>query len=721
MNLDIKKLSMDILRDLYAGSRRLSLYPLGHPITQETLKKPLNSLNLIHSIKLSFSLEIFKDRLLAEGIPLEETVYVSGLSLDMKKHGMKNFTIYSQINPDDLYHFLSFLASKPDMHENGAEIFLSSKKIKSIKVNSDNLPTLFSFQNTYISDSGDQFLLDNRIKSFLAKFPRILPDYYLGRLKTDNDIFSVVKTDLRIEFVARIIKETLLGMNREEAMKLLEDVVLSTNWLDDNMDKSIFLGLKKLFSDYLSSRPDQDMLSSIHQLFKKVGAPANIMEQIFDYSSILKLKTFSETESIVKTLKYNDPSHVDSTALKKTIFKLATAGQTTYMQDLLEQLINSLSSSTIHLRQKALHLVITAGEVLSNGGFFDDYNFLCRESVRLSLSPTNTLEPVELASDLAWIALKKGRWSELKSLCHTLQGIRNDKKQDKNKRELAGKKLTDISESQVLMNKMVELLENDWSDESNRFFECLTYLSSRDIIQLLADKITHKNKDIRSRVIKLLVNMKRNSSEILTQILAEKIKTTQGGNVTEDEWYFYRNIFRVLKETKAEEALPYLEIISTWPNTRLKLEIIKTLEGIPPQSSAKLLDLLAADPSIEIKKAAIIGMGLSGHSEMVPRLREIFKKDPESRPTVISSLARIGGPQSRITLIEFLENEELLKSLKLPKKESEDLKIAVLKALSEIGDEAAMNKIAEISDKNANVSLFKKDIISLASKSFTNK
>jgi len=32
--MDIKKLGLEILRELYGGSRRLSMYPLGHPITQ---------------------------------------------------------------------------------------------------------------------------------------------------------------------------------------------------------------------------------------------------------------------------------------------------------------------------------------------------------------------------------------------------------------------------------------------------------------------------------------------------------------------------------------------------------------------------------------------------------------------------------------------------------------------------------------------------------------
>jgi hypothetical protein len=84
MNNDIKQLSLDILRDIYGSSRRLALYPLGHPITQETLKKPLSMLNDIFTFKHSFTIDLFKQRVLGEGVLLDDTVYVSGIALEMK-------------------------------------------------------------------------------------------------------------------------------------------------------------------------------------------------------------------------------------------------------------------------------------------------------------------------------------------------------------------------------------------------------------------------------------------------------------------------------------------------------------------------------------------------------------------------------------------------------------------------------------------------------------
>ena len=92
--MDVKKTSLDILRDLYGSSRRLNLYPLGHPMTQDTLKKPLETLNSVFAFKHSFTIELLREMVLTEGIFIEDTIYVSGLALAMKKHRLSNMVFY---------------------------------------------------------------------------------------------------------------------------------------------------------------------------------------------------------------------------------------------------------------------------------------------------------------------------------------------------------------------------------------------------------------------------------------------------------------------------------------------------------------------------------------------------------------------------------------------------------------------------------------------------
>jgi HEAT repeat protein len=715
MNNDIKQLSLDILRDIYGSSRRLAMYPLGHPITQETLKKPLSTLNYIFTFKHSFTIDLFKQRVLGEGVLLDDTVYVSGIALEMKKHKLSTITFRSDLAIGDLYHFLSLLVSRPGPYEDNMARILKAKNIQAIIANIDSPPRLYDFDRTnYVT--GEKFLLEERIRSLITEKPAIIASYYMGRLKNDEEVVHELGIDFRISFLARYFKEVLLHLDQEKGLSLIESAVLSTNWLDDAIDSQAVLGLRRIFDDYLTENSSEQVLTEIYHLLKKVGTPGQIMDQFLNKSSFMKLKMFEESEGIVETLKGSDPSDVDPTALRKMIFKLASSQQKMFLQDLLDQLIRSLQSPTEKQRQRAAELAISAAEVLSNGGYFDDFSYICKEIVRLSLLPTQTLEPVEATASLIQLAIKNSRWPEFKVLCRTLRGVVDDHLQAESKREIAVSKLTEISSSNQIFRIACALSEATRSDDANEFFEGMSALGSREIIKMLACKLTHPDINIRSRMIKLLVSMKKDAGEVITEMLADLVGRVNGGIVSDEDWYYFRNALRVIKEVRAEEAIPYLEIMCNWPVARIKLEVVKTLENMPAESACKLLDKLSRDENAEVRKAAVVAMGLSGDKCMIPYLREIFMNTPECRHIVVASLGRIGDSPSRDVLIELFETPLLFKDLGISKKDSDELRATILKALSVIGDETSMQKIAEYSTKSFDKSIFGRDLLSNTAK-----
>jgi HEAT repeat protein len=109
-------------------------------------------------------------------------------------------------------------------------------------------------------------------------------------------------------------------------------------------------------------------------------------------------------------------------------------------------------------------------------------------------------------------------------------------------------------------------------------------------------------------------------------------------------------------------------------------------------------------------------MGLSGHPDMIPKLESIIERSPDCRVLAIASLGRIGGPRARDILIELFENEGFYKIQTLSKKETEEIRIAIIKTLSRIGDQISIRKLEEYSQKNFDKSLFKKDLLSNTAK-----
>ena len=364
---------------------------------------------------------------------------------------------------------------------------------------------------------------------------------------------------------------------------------------------------------------------------------------------------------------------------------------------------------------QALNLLTVAGEVISGAGFYEVFSSLCRSVVRMALFPAETIEAAELTYNLAWQALKKKRWQELKFLARMLKGITTDTMQPESKRRFVATRLIEISESSYLSDTVIEFLENNFSEEPSDFLEAISNLGSKKIIQLLVEQITDPDINIRSRTIRILVSMKEDSAEIISQMLSEEVENYGDGRIDEERWFYLRNILRVLKEVRAEESLPSLEIMSRWPDKRLKLEIIKTLEGMPAERSGKLLEQLSLDNDYDIRRASVVAMGLSEHPDMVPKLRQIIEKSSDCRTLAIAAIGRIGGGNARDYLIDLFEDEEFYKN-NISKREAEDIRVAIIKALSRIGDRESVEKLEEYSKKKFAKTLFRKDTLSNTAK-----
>jgi len=716
MNVDIKQLSLDIMRDLFGSSRRLALYPLGHPATQDALKKPLMDLNEIFAFKHSFTVELFRDRMLAEGILIDDAVFVSGIAMEMKKHKLSDIVFYSNLMIGDLYHLLLTLVSKPGPYEDNFSRVMKAKNVTAIAVNVGNPPRLFNFDSAGALPEPGRFELQRRVQEILGDKPDIIARYYMGKVNDDDDILDDLGIDFRLIFLAKFFKEALVGLDKDRGLKLIENAVLSANWLDDSVESQSILGLKRLFDDYLSENKDEEIFGSVFHLVKKVGAPEIVMNQVFNRSTFLKLKTIQESETIVDTLRFSDLSLVDEATLKKTLFKLAASSQRHFIQEILGQLIRSLSLAEPDRRQKAVSLTTLAADLFASGGMFDEFEYICKESVRLTLLPTETLEPVELTFELLKLSLKNGHWRGFKVLSKTMRGVADDKLQAENKRKLASDCLANLTQSDLLYKTASELSEQARSEGANEFYEGLSSLGSKEIIRMLARKLTHPDINIRSRMVKLLAGMKKDSADVLTEMLGELVAQVKNGYFSEEKWYYFRNILRVLKEVGAVDALPYLDMMSSWPQTRLKIEIIKTLEGMPIEHSLELLYRLSKDNDSEVRKAAVIAMGLSGDNEVIPYLHEMLLNDPQMRQAAVASLGRIGSEQARDMLISVFEDKDLAKELGISRRELDEIKATVIRALSVIGDEMSRRKISEYSRQARDKSIFKGDLLSNTAK-----
>lgn len=708
---DIKSVSLDILRQLYSASRKLLLYPLGHPITDETLKKPLERLNDIFRFKITFVIQTFGERLLAEGLLLDETVFVNGFLFDLKKHNIKSVKFSADLVLGDLYHFLSKLLEAKSPTDDYFQKFLDSKGVKTIAVNDPNLLTLYNFDEAVIGSPKARFLLYDRVRELIFANPDVLVFYYQGMLRNDDQVAQKLGVDLRLTFLANCFSSTVSEIPEKTILDVFKQFIFSSNWLGEIPNTEVLEGICRLWKDYTKKSDNVSILLSVYGLFKSVGATPEVLESVFDKDALMRLKAVRDAEEITSLLKSSQVREIDFNHLKKTVFRLAVENYINPLKQLLLQLLACLTVEDIDTRQRGLRLTIRAVDTLADGSFWEMFNNFIRQVLQMALSPKSGSEIVELVARIAERSASTYRWEELKICVQTLKSIARESSEYKKK--LANARLVELGDSPVIIDILVDAVIT--AKGGSELYEAISSITSQKVASSLVEKIDSSDKAVRARVIKALVGMGRVIGSEITRILASIVGSGEQDN--DDIWYRMRNIMRVIGRIKYIEALPYFEVLTNWRQKRIKLEVISACEAMESPATGAILSKLAVDSDGEVRKAAVVAIGMSGHPDMVKYLRALFNDGRSDRVLLIAALGRIGGSYARDTIIDLYENDNIFRDLGISKKDEEDIKVTILKSLSKIGDDVSKSRIELYSKKQAGKGgLFKKDVLTQTAK-----
>ncbi len=188
-----------------------------------------------------------------------------------------------------------------------------------------------------------------------------------------------------------------------------------------------------------------------------------------------------------------------------------------------------------------------------------------------------------------------------------------------------------------------------------------------------------------------LAALERETTEVLLELLAEesdrKVReflmgllkdfgknqlVLLGEHLSDNRWYFVRNIVSVLGESKTDQALEFLHRVADHKNVRIRQEVVKGLISIGGIKAAGLLARFIHDRDEEVQVLAIHGLaGLKGIGarEVRPLLeflehRPVRQKGKEPTIEAIRALAKI-GEQDAVLFLERYNHIRWWKSKKL--------------------------------------------------------
>lgn len=182
----------------------------------------------------------------------------------------------------------------------------------------------------------------------------------------------------------------------------------------------------------------------------------------------------------------------------------------------------------------------------------------------------------------------------------------------------------------------------------------------------------------------------RSLRNLMIRILKELGKTQLallGERLSDERWYFVRNIVTIMGESRREEVVGYLERVADHRNFQIRQEVVRALLMIKGERAVRLLIRFLRDRDVDIRFMAVRGLGLSlgsGAKEeqaLIEFLKSAWYRriDPELKAEAVASLGKVGGKKAAA----FLGKHATIRWWK-PRKPQETVRAAAEKAIAEI-------------------------------------
>jgi HEAT repeat protein len=143
--------------------------------------------------------------------------------------------------------------------------------------------------------------------------------------------------------------------------------------------------------------------------------------------------------------------------------------------------------------------------------------------------------------------------------------------------------------------------------------------------------------------------------DLLTDLAGDYIDEL-GQHVSDDRWYFVRNVVGLLGSTKSPGVVPYLERTIRHPDARVRREVIRAAAGIPdPRAVEVLIAALSDDDGQNVQLAARY-LAATGERRTIRWLEQVAlgegtgNRDVPARAEAIEALGRLGAVEAVPTL-----------------------------------------------------------------------
>ncbi len=671
-------ITSDFVKDSVTSFSKIKLYPPGHKLIRKFIKQPFSHLEKILAVKTQLGLELSEGKLSAEGCLLRSDEYLSSFAEAMTRQGLSNLLLDSMITTSDLQFLLSRLFGKGVM----GEIFkeeCDERNVQSIRINIKDMPRLFDFRGDVHAENSPHFLFSARIKEILESNFRAIILSGLGIWKNDKEVFEHLGCDIRRRAIELIAPEIIERLDLKFIVSEFSKALDGYRELCTNPDTAFCSGMRKFIDLVAKYHGSSASAIEFKRAFTELGVPSDSCK-FFEGASAARLKAIDTARSISDNVETGKIAIADTEDFSSVVRRLISGNLWNPLKDLLAsfttKLKNGDSTETEQSKQLAGEL-ITKVLTDSRGDVYVKFLEYLHD---WGIENSNVSGVAELIAGATRRLLAMKRYDD----AETLASLYADNGFNIDFRDAVGSSIIDDDISESFAADFL----NASKREQHTFIRLAEYIGNPRLAGKIIAYIAVDEKETRSATLKMLTAIGDNAVPALRDLLMNEFGSSQHINqdwMADDDWWHIRNIITVISKSKSLEALDILEKLSEYSDKRVRLEIAKTLENLPSDRSAKILELFFHDEEYEVREAAIITTGLIANENSFNSLKLLLESGTDMWSQVITSLGYIRTEQSAELLMRLSEDDEYLSECGYKRKERKKIVSAVKQVLNKIG------------------------------------
>ncbi|MBN1474536.1 MAG: HEAT repeat domain-containing protein [Syntrophaceae bacterium] len=683
MQKDIRKEELlspeiqEVLRSVVLAIRAVKLYPVNNPSYFNSVKKSFSALNNYLQKNDEYRIGVHKKYIMFQNVPFEKNQDINQpIAQDLFLKGIREIIFISGLTESELLEFYQGLTQTAEDLEmrGGINSILWEKDILNIKVTETGIDEVITTQSTRRweekgADKKDYEQSEDEKKELGA------PQRTLVLFDLTEDPFKFGEKMLELAQQTKTENETLedrlFALYKEAGKKIDEEQPAQRETLYEGLAKSV-LALDPRYrngfiADKLYGALDSEIAREEVPLADQSIPGLNQEVQSGRFSEAW---TVQQIATLLKKAAAQEPeaqgaqshlAYLQAQPINEELIALAQEF-TKYSPEEMEEIkaVNEAGTEwdTVRAASRILISLIPHAKEESQSNKQD------KDATLFSAIIT------QLENMLDYL-LRKQDYNYATLIVHALQ-----MPMEPEFRHKVNDALKKASARLVILDAIKEVRRH--VTDSSEYRAIFSYLSAFEaestetILKLLAEE---KDRKVRMFYLGLSKELSKNQTSLL------------GRHLSDNRWYFVRNIVNILGESKPDQAITYFRKAAEHKDIRIRQEIINGLQSIGGKNAMAFLARFLSDEDQEVQKSAIRafsrfpGVSADDATYLTNFLdnRPLKKKEQELTLVAIGVLGNIGGRNTKEYLNRFTK-VRWWKSKKL----QEERRAAALKAIEEI-------------------------------------